>query len=232
MKKLAYTAGIILASTSLTFFSACGSGDGKDSKDSTAVVKPATEKVKDEGFKSSINIRYVDDTLLMQKYEYAKVTLEQCQKIAYELQNYQNSLGQKLEQKKQGYEQQLNQRAAAIDQKQKSNGYLTEASLNADVQELQKLQSSWAQELQKLDQASQNQYISRAKVDKKKINDLTQSVTDAIENYITRYNKEKKYDAILFKTAGLYFNPALDITDEIAEGLNAEYKAKNGKDAK
>ena len=31
------------------------------------------------------------------------------------------------------------------------------------------------------------------------------------------------YDAILYKNAGVFFNPALDITAEVIEGLNAAY---------
>lgn len=34
---------------------------------------------------------------------------------------------------------------------------------------------------------------------------------------------QKGYDAILFKAATLYINPALDITNEVVEGLNARY---------
>ena len=37
------------------------------------------------------------------------------------------------------------------------------------------------------------------------------------------YNSTRGYDAILLKQAGLYFNPALDITDEIVKGLNSRY---------
>ena len=40
---------------------------------------------------------------------------------------------------------------------------------------------------------------------------------------VTDYNKIKGYDAILFKSAGAYFNPALDITDEVVKGLNDRY---------
>ena len=48
-------------------------------------------------------------------------------------------------------------------------------------------------------------------------------LTDSIEAFIKDYNRKKGYDAILFKAAGVYFNPALDITSEIIEGLNARY---------
>ena len=51
------------------------------------------------------------------------------------------------------------------------------------------------------------------------------ALMDSINNFIIDFNKERKYDAILFRDAGLYFNPALDITAEVVDGLNARYKA-------
>lgn len=209
MKKLAFSVKIFATATLVAVMAACGSGDGKDAKDSAANANatPATEKIKDQGFASSANFRFVDDTLLMKNYEFAKVTYEQCQKIALDLQTYQNGLAKQLQNKQ-----------AAIQQKMQSNGNLSDASYNADVAELQKL-----------DQSLQAQYAKRAQADNDKINKLTQAVSDAIDNYIARYNKEKKYDAILSRAAGLYFNPQLDVTNEIVAGLNAEYKAAGEK---
>ena len=48
-------------------------------------------------------------------------------------------------------------------------------------------------------------------------------LTDSIESFIKEYNAKKHYDAILYKAAGVYFNPDLDITDEVIKGLNARY---------
>ena len=48
-------------------------------------------------------------------------------------------------------------------------------------------------------------------------------LNDSIEAFIKEYNKTRGYDAILYKAVGVYFNPALDITDEVIKGLNARY---------
>ena len=48
-------------------------------------------------------------------------------------------------------------------------------------------------------------------------------LNDSIDSFIKDYNAKHGYDAILFKNAGVYFNPALDITNEVIEGLNARY---------
>ncbi len=205
MKKSAISAKIMLATMAMSIvtMTACGNGSGDESegqKDST--TKTTTVKPDDKGFVAQTNIRYIERDTIMEKYTFAQTTLEQCQKIALELQQYQNELARKLQQKQ-----------AAIQQKVQSNGYLSEASYNADLQELQKA-----------DQQSQAAYAKRAQTDNDRINALTKIVTDSIENFIIRYNKTHKYDAILFRDAGLYFNPQLNITDDIVKGLNAEYK--------
>jgi outer membrane protein len=48
-------------------------------------------------------------------------------------------------------------------------------------------------------------------------------VNDSIQKFIEVYNAQHGYDAILLKAATLYIDPALDITDEVVEGLNARY---------
>ena len=52
---------------------------------------------------------------------------------------------------------------------------------------------------------------------------------DSINSFLATYNKAHHYDAILVYSPGDYFNPALDITRDIVEGLNASYK-KAGKE--
>ena len=56
------------------------------------------------------------------------------------------------------------------------------------------------------------------------------ALQDSLNNFIADYVKTHNYDAILFKNAGAYFNPALDITKEVIDGLNARYKKVESKD--
>lgn len=53
--------------------------------------------------------------------------------------------------------------------------------------------------------------------------DAQKTVNDSITKFIEEYNATRGYDAILYKNATLYINPALDITNEVVEGLNARY---------
>jgi len=64
---------------------------------------------------------------------------------------------------------------------------------------------------------------------------MMNQISDAIQTYINKYNEEKQYAMILCNQAGvpvLAGNASLDITQEVLDGLNAEYvKSKNEKTA-
>ena len=108
--------------------------------------------------------------------------------------------------------------AAQIEQKQKSNGYLSQESFDADVNNVNRKQSEAAN-------------ILRAHQEKiqKQVAEFNRQLGDSIQNFIKEYNATRNYDAILYRASGLYFNPALDITGEIIEGLNARYTPKADK---
>ena len=74
---------------------------------------------------------------------------------------------------------------------------------------------------QELLQRSQALIAEFEKLSITKSGEVTQSITD----YIQEYNSDKKFDFILTKMGGnmLYANEALNITNEVVEGLNAKY---------
>jgi Skp family chaperone for outer membrane proteins len=54
---------------------------------------------------------------------------------------------------------------------------------------------------------------------------------NAIYAFVREYNEaNQKFDVILTKQATLYINSGMDITNEIVEGLNAEYKKVKSKE--
>ena len=168
--------------------------------------KEATEvkgEQKGEAHEALTNIRYVDMDTLLAKYDYAVEQNKVVEQIDLDLQAYQAQLGRTLQNKQ-----------AAMQQKMNANAY-TEASYKADMEELQRL-----------DQSSSQLYQQRAMTDAMRVDEIKKALMDTIDAYIVKYNKEKKYDAILLKNAGIYFNPALDITGELVKGLNAEHQAK------
>ncbi|MDE6541103.1 MAG: OmpH family outer membrane protein, partial [Muribaculaceae bacterium] len=46
---------------------------------------------------------------------------------------------------------------------------------------------------------------------------------DSLESYMRDLNATRHYDAVLLRESGVYFNPALDITQEVIAGLNSRY---------
>ncbi len=164
---------------------------------------PAAAPVAAEPHETSINIRYVVLDSIYKNYTLAQITASEAQTMAMQLQTFQSQLAG-----------QLQNQAAQIQKKAESNGYLTQASYEADMKALNSRQTAF-----------QNQYAQREAKANQEMAIKQQALVDSINNFIIEFNKDRKYDAILLKDAGLYFNPALDITDEVVEGLNARYQA-------
>jgi outer membrane protein len=197
MKKIALFAKFLLAAVVVSFTS-CSSDNKEDQKEATAVQG----EQKGEAYETQSMIRYVDMDTIYAHYDYAIEIDEQVRKIQLEFQQYQSQLERKFQ-----------TRQNEIQKKHDSNGYLTEASLNADLQELQNM-----------GQNSQKDLSAREQRDSAKAAALTKALNDSINNFIVEYNKAHHYDAILYKQTGLYFNPSLDITAEVTKGLNERYK--------
>ncbi|MBD5250015.1 MAG: OmpH family outer membrane protein [Bacteroides sp.] len=195
MKKTAITAfGLILALGSAI---SCTTQPATGSSEAAANV----DTVSANDAPSTLNIRYIDGDSLAAKYNLAKDFNEA----------YIRSLS-RLEQARQSKANEINRFGNQIQQRMQSNGYLSEATYNADVQKLQKMQADAENYIANMSRSAENELAQQQL-----------QLHDSIENYILIYNSTRGYDAILLKQAGLYFNPALDITDEIVEGLNARY---------
>lgn len=147
------------------------------------------------------NYRYVDQDSLLAKYNLAKDYNE-------EMIRMQSSAESQMSQK----EKSMQSFATQVQNKMQNNGYLTQESYQADEQKMANMQNDY----QRTANTLQNNIMTAAAASQKAIN-------DSINTFIEIYNKAHGYDAIFFKNATLYINPALDITDEVVEGLNARY---------
>lgn len=210
MKKINFIAVAALVATAMTTAS-CGTSDSaNDEKNNGSAQADSTEVTVDlnvreaKGFTPASNIRYIDLDTVLYYYTYAKQESSKMQQKAMQLQQLQNNLAA-----------QLQKRANEIQQKMQSNGYLTQESYEVDMKELNQL-----------DQSSTQKYAKQAQSLDAEAAKVQKAIITAITNYVIDYNKEKQYDAILFKDAGIYFNPHLDITKEIIEGLNAAVTKK------
>lgn len=147
------------------------------------------------------NYRYVDLDSVLSNYNLAKDYNEEILRLQNNMQS---------EVKK--HENNIQSLATTMQTKLQNNGYLTEASLQQDQQELADRQNKAQRAVANLQANFENTALMAQKI-----------VNDSIEAFIYDYNLKKGYDAIFFKAATLYVNPALDITAEVIEGLNARY---------
>lgn len=171
----------------------CGGDDSK--KDS----RPAATTAKSGT--SLPNYRYVDLDTILSKYNLAKDYNEEMLRKQSE-----------LEGEMRRHENTIASAANTMQKKMQNNGYLSEDAFRADQQRLENMRNNAQNKVG----AMQQTLATEAEAAQKTLN-------DSIEAFIKDYNLKHGYDAILFKAATLYINPALDITDEVVEGLNARY---------
>lgn len=185
-----------LALAALAFATACSKDDKKETP------KPTKETVATT--KANLpNYRYVDIDTILSKYNLAKDYNEEMLRVQ-----------SNMEAEAKRHENQITAFGNSMQSKYQNNQY-TEASYNADTQKMQQMQQNAQNAMGKLQQNAAKQALDAEKV-----------VQDSIHNFIEIYNRKHHYDAILLKGATLYIDPALDITEEVVEGLNARYNKK------
>lgn len=198
MKKLTYAVSAFLLAGALAGTIGCTQSPTEQNA-ANLVGKSATAE--EAAQTTSLNIRFVDMDSIAANYNLAR-DLQEAQLRAYSrLDNAQKQRGAEIQ-----------KLAGEIQQKMNNNGYLSEASYNADVAKVNKMQQDAESYLNNL-QRTQEQELAQ----------LTMQLHDSINSFINDYNAKHGYDAILLRASGLYFNPALDITDEVVAGLNARY---------
>ena len=172
------------------------------------------EKPQAAGTESStgMKIAYVEVDSLMTQYDFAKDYSVTLQKKSNNARNTLTQKGNQLQAAVNNFQQKLN-----------NNGFTSReqaASVQAaierqqrDLQELQaRLESELANETQKFNEA----------------------LRDSLNNFLTSYNKDKKYDLILSKAGDniLFADHKYDITKDIINGLNKRYKPTAKKEEK
>lgn len=173
---------------------------GNNSGNSKVNVNAKAPVVKEGGLK----VAYVNTDTLIAKYEYAK----DMEKELMAFKNQQEAYGkQQVAKFQKDYDDYLKNGANMTLTQQQS----TEAELKKRAEKMATLE----QEL-------------TAKIMERQISENTK-LLNAIFAFVREYNEQnQKFDIILRKTfensPTLYMNEAMDITDEIVNGLNEEYK--------
>lgn len=196
MKKLYFKAqGLALLMMASIYIYSCG--DNKSTEETNQkVVSEVPANV--EGLP---NYRYVNYDTIMSKYNLAK-----------DYQEVMMNKQQNMESVAKRHENSIQSLATTMQNKFQNSGYLTQESLQSDQDKLNNMQVNAQKELSALQADFQNAALTSEK-----------AVNDSLKAFIKEYNMKKGYDAIFIKENLLYINPALDITSEVVEGLNARY---------
>ncbi|MDE5653673.1 MAG: OmpH family outer membrane protein [Muribaculaceae bacterium] len=187
----------LLTVFSLAFLLIAGAACSESKNESKATANTTAAKTA----KSELpNYRYVDIDTVLAKYNLAKDYSEEMLRLQTN-----------MESEAKRHESSIKSFANSMQSKYQNNQY-TEATYNQDQQKLQQMQTNAASSLDKLQRSAADAAMAGEKV-----------VQDSIKNFIKTYNDAHHYEAIFLKAATLYIDPALDITDEVVEGLNARY---------
>lgn len=152
-------------------------------------------------------VRYVDMVRIQSEYTLFREYAAADSAASYSMAVQQNQHASRLQ-----------KRAEEIQNKYQQGLYLSQASLDSDQAQLQKMQESAAAEMEK----RQIEYA-------RQLGNMQKQINDSIDNVVRYICTKHHYDAILNSAAGLYFNPALDITDEVLSELNLRYKPESAK---
>lgn len=202
MKKLSLTVRTICAGALVVAVASCGN---KAADNAAALQVVETEDVAVAA--PTTNIRYIVADSVLNNYKLAQQLFEEQQRESNRLQQWHESK-----------QRELQTMANNISQKQQNNVYLSQASMDADVQSFQKKGEEAERYLN-----TQQQRLANAALA------INARLNDSIKSFMNDYNATHGYDAILLSEAGVYFNPALNITAEVIEGLNARFDAGQGK---
>ena len=194
MKTIKKFTFIATAVASIFIFAQCNSD--KTTQDAAAPV--ATENAK------QLSIVYVDLDSLMNKYDLAKdINKEMMRKE----ENIKMTLSKKADEMK--------KEQADFEYKYKNNVFATPERAQEEYNRLLKKE----QEILKLEQRLTMEFEQEGVAKNK-------ALRDSINSFIKEYNATKGYDYILTRLGDnlLYANEALNITQEIVDGLNSKYK--------
>ncbi len=198
MKNFKKNTFFIIAIASLFIFTQCTPKEAEPAVSSE--IQPAEQMV--QGPK----IAFVNLDSLMSKYNLA-------QDINKEMMRKEEDIKMKLTDK---YKE-LQADQADFERKYKNNVYATPERAQSEYNRIVQKEQEIVQYEQSLTIEFEQEGLQR-----------NQALRDSINKFVNEYNKVKGYDFIITKLGEnlLYANPAYDITQEVADGLNKRYNSE------
>ena len=228
MKKTFYILGALIISASLV---SCNNGSNEAKQDeapvqaSSAVLAPAG------------SIVYVDMTRLMSEYQMAIDLGASAEAKIAELTKTVESKAKSIEAEIKRKQDKLTKAANEFQDKY-SKGLYTQSTAEVKAQEIQKMEAEYNQYVATKDQELQQEQIKMQNTANEELLVMNNTINDAINTFIVKYNQEKKFAMILISQGDipndgatnlgapvLTADPSLDITSDVLAGLNAEYNA-------
>ena len=167
------------------------------------------EAAAETGTNAGVKIAYVEVDSLMTQFEFAKEKSKELEKKSL---NARNTLTQKGNQ--------LQAAANNFQQKIQNNGFTSREQAESVQAALQKQQN----DLAALQARLENELASEQQK-------FLQALQDSLDSFLALYNKDKKYDLIVNKSAILFGDKKYDITQDVINGLNKRYKKEAAKPA-
>ncbi|MBP5688091.1 MAG: OmpH family outer membrane protein [Muribaculaceae bacterium] len=155
-------------------------------------------------------VRYIDENRLYEQYIVAQQYIQLQNKLKTEFQ-------QAEQKKRKEIETFYNQ----VQNKYQKNLYKTQKAFEADQKKLEQMQDKAQKDMEAMQKSMEAQ-----------LNTEQMKLANEIDLFLSDYAIRNDYDAILRKEASLFINPKWDVTDEVAEGLNARYNAAHAPVAK
>lgn len=170
------------------------------------------------------NIRYIDENQLYQQYVLAQQYLQLQSKLKNDFQQTEQKKRKQIE----TFYNQVQTFYNQVQTKYKNGQYKTQKAfetdqkkLEADQKKLETMQENAQKEMEELQKKMEQQLSSEQ-----------MKLANEIDLFLADYAIKNDYDAILRKEASMFINPRWDITDKVAEELNARYNAANAPEAK
>lgn len=148
-------------------------------------------------------VRYIDENRLYQQYVVAQQYME--------LQTRLKSEFQQAEQKKR---KEIETFYNQVQNKYQKGLYKTQKAFEADQKKLEQMQEKAQKDMEAM-QKSMEQQLNTEQV----------NLANEIDLFLADFAVKYDYDAVLRKEAAMFINPKWDVTDQVAEGLNARYNA-------
>ena len=159
-----------------------------------------------ENGSNGLRIAYVNVDSLVNQYEYAKVMSDSLEKMSANATKRLSDMDKSLEQSYNRFQRKLQNTEFTSEQQAKTAAAAFETERNNRVA----LEARLSNELMQ------------------KQAEFTKTLHDSVDNFLSDYNKDKKYDMILRTGVAneviLYADKKFDITEDVINGLNKRYK--------